>query len=205
MAREKNKSIWTPKARLSWPSLFKPRANALDKSGTLKYECTLIFDETSQRDPLFAAMRQAASTAAFLQWGNAIPANLKRALHDGSEKRDRDGKILEGFDGPGIKFMNVSCQADKHKPEIRGLRNELITDPGILYAGCYVQAFVHAYGYVKGSNGVAFGLDHVKMVAHGDRFSSSVSSSEAFGGPASAGVPGPSQGEAGGEDLEIPF
>lgn len=157
------KTIQTPKARLSYPNLFKARA--MEEGQEAKYSCSLIFDADAQKSPAFALMKQQAALAAKEKWGDKIPSNLRSPFRSGDEKGD------EAY--AGAIFINSTS---KLKPGIVGgsidpLTGKLrvIEDPAEIYAGCYVIAAVRAYAYeAKGNRGVAFGLQGLQKIGDGE-------------------------------------
>jgi hypothetical protein len=58
---EKKKALISPKARLSYPQLF--RAKPGPDGGEPKFSATLIFDEEAQKTPEFKALKDAAAAA----------------------------------------------------------------------------------------------------------------------------------------------
>jgi hypothetical protein len=169
------KIIMTPRARLSYPALFKARAMEVGKEP--KFSASLIFDAAAQATPLFAAMKAQASAAARENWGDKLPANLRNPFRNGSEKDDPAYQ--------GAVFINTSS---KQQPQVVGgaidpLTGKLkvIDDPSEVYAGCYVIAAVRAYAYdAKGNRGVAFGLQALQKVADGEPLGGGVRATEVF-------------------------
>ena len=149
----------TPRARLSFPSLFEKRQN--DLGGEPRYEAQLIFDEAAMKDPRFQKMKEGAARCASEKWGSKRPANMRSPFRDGSEKE------FDGY-GPGTSYITASSHSKP--PALREDREEATKED--LYPGCYVVAFVSPYAYdKKGNRGVAFGLDSIMKVADGEPLS----------------------------------
>lgn len=177
--------LLTPKARLSYPTLF--RARAQQEGQEEKFSCALIFDAEAQKTPEFAAMKAAAGAAAKAKWGDKIPSNMRNPFRDGAEKDS------EGY-GPGTIFINVSS---KQKPGVvrktgpRPEDIESIFDENDVYAGMYVVVSVSPYAYdAKGNKGVSFGLNNVLKVGEGDPLGGRSSAANDFAGIAAPPVTG---------------
>lgn len=168
-------TIMTPRARLSYPALFKARA--MEAGQDPKFSCSLIFDKAAQATPLFAAMKAQAALAAKIKWPDKLPANLRNPFRDGNERDD------EAY--ADAIFINVSS---KQQPQVVGGaidprtgKLKIIDDPSEVYAGCYVVAAVRAYAYdAKGNRGVSFGLQALQKVADGEALGGGVRATEIF-------------------------
>lgn len=170
MTETKNASLITPRARLSYPNLFKPKAN---DEGKLKFGCTLIFDPDVLDSPQYLAMRKAANACAVEYFG----ADEAKRLHEVGKLRmpfrKAEEKGGEGYEAGKI-FMNVSTT---QKPQIlmpNGV--DLCDDESYVYAGMYVRASVGVFGYGKdkahkGNKGVSFGLRNMQIVGEGPSLS----------------------------------
>src|SRR5882672_10374972 len=92
--------VITPKARLAYAYLFKPRVNKPDQNGQVKepsFDCVLIMEPGTDINP----MRAAAYAAAREKWGATLPKTIQSPFRANS---DRDGQ--EGFTPGGI-FISV--------------------------------------------------------------------------------------------------
>jgi hypothetical protein len=169
------KTIMTPRARLSYPALFKARA--MEAGGEAKFSCSLIFDKAAQNTPAFAAMKAQAAAAVAEKWGNKVPSGLRNPFRDGNERDD-----------PAYAdtiFVNASS---KQQPQVVAGSIDPITgklriidDPNEVYAGCYVLAAVRAYPYeIKGNRGVSFGLQALQKIAEGESLGGGVRATEVF-------------------------
>ena len=156
--------ILTPVARLAFPHLFEKDMREINGKAVDKYTATLLFSKDEDLEPLKAVARRAIAE----KWPNKErrPRDLKTPFRDG----DVDGIGSEGtpWDGfPGTIFIRVST---KFQPGIVDQKVRPLTDPNKIYAGCYVRAQVHAYGYDNmGNRGVSFGLDNVQFVRDGEK------------------------------------
>lgn len=165
--------VVTPKARLAFPSLFKPRAWK-DKPPT--FSATLLFDKKTD----LAAMKKAVMNATAEKWGsweNRPKKNFELPFHNGDEKSD-----LVGFEG--CIYVKASAKAEKPPTILSVKKQPLAMDDGSLYAGCYVHAVLIAvpWDYEGMKFGVRFNLQAVMKVADGERFAGIRNAADDFAG-----------------------
>lgn len=169
MATEK---VLTPKFRVSFPTVFVPRA-AMD-GAEVKYSITMLFPKDADLSRLKAIAKQAATE----KWGDKIPKDLRSPFRDG------DTKELDGY--AGMIFVAASS---KMKPGLVNGNREPIIDSGEFYAGCYARATVNAYAYDRnGNKGVAFGLQNIQKLGEGTPFSGRTKPEEDFDAVSEAGA-----------------
>jgi hypothetical protein len=186
MAEQARIKILTPKARLSFPNLF--RARAVEEGKEPTFSCTLLFSPEAQQTPEFAAMKAAAASVVTAKWGQNVPANLRSPFRKAEEKADK-----EGYE-PGWVFINCSS---KQRPGVvqntpTGLQK--VIDENEVYPGCWVIASLGPYAYdQKGNKGVSFGLNNVLKVGDGDALGGRSRAEDDF-----AGVAAPPAAAAGG-------
>jgi hypothetical protein len=154
--------LLTPKARLSYPYLFKVRPLSPDDDAGKKprFECEMLFPKATD----LSALQKAVDAAIAARWPDPAkrPKNLSLPIKDGDEKADRcDGYAGCYYIKPWT--YNKPRVVDGHRADIR--------DEDAMYGGCYVRANVTCYAYDKlGKRGVAFGLLSIQKMADGDRF-----------------------------------
>jgi hypothetical protein len=157
-------SILTPEGRVSYPNLFEPKA---DPSGRLRYGAVLIFDKKVDLSDLTKAAKEALEQ----RWGVKAKGMLQRGelrwpIRDGATKD------AAGY-GPDTVFLNLTTFSqpgvvDRYAGPAG--RPRVITDPRVIYPGCYARAAVGVYAYDKsGNKGVAFGLNALQFLRDGDR------------------------------------
>lgn len=160
--------VITPKARLSYPALFKP-AKAMADGGEEKFQCELIFPAGTD----LSELKKAANEAARAKWGNKIPAKLRSPFRSGDE--DRVGK--DGYEGA----IFISCRSKDKPGVVIGPNREPCMKESDVYGGCYVRVSVTAFAYDTGGNkGVAFALNNVWKIADGEPFANRKSAEEEF-------------------------
>lgn len=186
MADSPRVKLITPKARLSFPNLF--RAKAAAEGQEPKFSCTLLFSPEAQATPEFAAMKAAAQAAAVAKWGAKIPANLRSPFRKAEEKEDK-----QGYE-PGWVFINVSSKDRPGVVQNTALGMQKVIDEADIYPGCFVVASLGCYAYdTSGNRGVSFGLNNVLKVDDGESLGGRGRAEDDF-----AGVAAPPATKAGG-------
>lgn len=177
----------TPKFRVSYPSVFKPRKN--DLNGKDEYSVQALFAPGENLDKL----KEAAKAACEKKWGKDAtkwPPNLRSPFRDQADRAKKNEKgdmvLPEGYVA-GAKYLNLKSE---RKPGVVDGQVQPILDQTHFYAGCYAIAVVEAYAYdQKGNRGVSFGLQHLQKVADGEPFGNRVKVEDAFA-PISASTEG---------------
>jgi hypothetical protein len=159
----------TPKGRVSFPALDKPRA--APNSTVEKFSITLIFDQEAQKTPAFAALAKAAKDCAFAKFGEQTVDALRKAgkwnsaFHKGEEKTTSTGERMPAYED-GTLFITASS---KYESEcLDGAMGKIA--PGDVYAGSYARASVVPFAFDNaGNKGVSWGLRNVQLVGHGEK------------------------------------
>ena len=148
------------KGRLSFPSVFTPRTNINEKGeATQAYEAQLIVQKD---EPSLAAMQEHCALLLKDKHGAKIPPNIKRGLRDGSEKPN-----IAGMSDDVVFFTAKS----KHKPPVVDNRKVGLTDPELVYGGCWVKLAVSPYYFDQPMNkGVSFSLEAVQKIGDDEHF-----------------------------------
>lgn len=165
MAEDKNTGtrVITPKAILSYPHLFEPRA--MDEGGEAKYSACLVFPEGTDLKAIEAAIDKAGRDKFGEKWH--IMVKTKKATlplrDDGEDKGYPEGSIFFNATSktkPGI--VQPYAGADGRPAPLEKEED--------IYPGCYVRASINFYGYdTKGNKGVAAGLNNLQKMADGER------------------------------------
>jgi hypothetical protein len=172
-------TVMTPKFRVSFPNVFKPKKNEL--SGKDEYSVMALFP----KDADLTSLKKAAQEAIEEKWGkdrNKWPQNLKTPFRDQGEKAKFDEasgkKVLPVGHVEGAIFMNLKSS---QRP---GVVDQNVQDMIVetdFYAGCWARATVSAYAYdQKGNKGVAFGLQNIQKVAEGEPLSGRLKAIDEF-------------------------
>lgn len=168
--------------RASYPKLFEPEVN---EKGKKVYGVTLLVEDTEEGRKFLKEAEALADEAGLAKFGNRY-AELKKS--GGFKKAVRyDVEKYKDITTPHkiIAFINtrsydtqpglVSIYADKDGKPAK------ITDPSLIYPGCYIRASLHAYAYDQDkSKGVALGLGNVQKWADCDRIDSRVAAEDEF-------------------------
>jgi len=166
-------NVITPKFRVSYPQVFRPKLN--DLNGKQEYSLVAIFAPGSDLSLLNAQVAAAATE----KWGadkSKWPKPLRNPIRK-NEEREKEGKLPDGYEAGGV-FINFK---GSQKPGVVDQNVQTIIDESQFYAGCYAIAQVRAYAYDnKGNRGVAFGLQNIQKVADGDPLSGRQRAEDAF-------------------------
>jgi hypothetical protein len=156
MADKVQKSMWTPKGRVSFPSLFKPNDRFTKDSGQEpKYEVTMLFNKKAD----LSGLKNLVEAAIVEKWGKKRPKTLALPFRDGSEKSE-----LEGYDDT----IFIRC-ASLRQPAIRDENKQEVLNPNEIYPGCYGRVYLNAFGWEKfGKTGVSFGLLAFQKLSDGE-------------------------------------
>lgn len=176
--------IITPYARLSFPSIAKPRA--YESGDQPKFGCALLFpkpavvgDKRDDGKPVspwgdadkhdLSELQAKIDEYVENTWPNAKqrPKNLKLPIQDGDDK---------SWDGYADHFF---LRASSIRPPrvIDARKNEVTGDDieKVFYPGCWVRAVINLFDYsTKGNKGVSAGLQLVQFVRDDDPFTGGV-------------------------------
>lgn len=172
--------ITTPEFCVSYPHLFKPQAM---KGGVPKYSVTMLFKKTTDLGPIKLAMKQ-AKIVEFGPDKDKWPKGLESPVTDGDDPQyaDREGykgcwaiKATTGQEfKPGVYIVG---------PEDEDGNSTLVevTDPAVIYPGCYADAVIFARVWEFGNKqGVQFILDHIRKRKDGTAFGGKKPAAQSF-------------------------
>ena len=151
----------TPKFRVSYPHLFKPKLNELSN----KYEFTVhaLFPKNTNMKPFEKAIDAAVKD----MWNGKKPAKFRHPIKDGDEM---DNPQYE--DHWVISFKS----SEDYPPRVVTRRKNsdgkfIDATPKEFYGGCYAHAVVNAFAYdTKVNKGVSFGLINIQKLEDGEKF-----------------------------------
>jgi hypothetical protein len=158
-------NVMTPEFRASYPQVFKAKKN--DLNGKDEYSVVALFPKGANLD----ALKTAAQAAIVEKWGadkSKWPQRLKSPFRDQGEKaKNVEGKqVMPAGHEAGAIFLTLKSS---QRPGVVDQSVQPIIDETQFYAGCWARATVRAYAYdQKGNQGVAFGLQNIQFVRHGD-------------------------------------
>lgn len=164
----------TPKAILSFPHLFEPRA--VEDGGEPKYSACLVFPPGTDLSQLEKAA-EVAGREKFKEKYDALKnaGKLRMPFRTDTEERGcADGSV----------YFNASS---KDQPQIvqpfagKDGKPAPLTDEKDIYPGCFVRASVNFFGYdTKGNKGVGVGLNNLQKLADGERLDFRRNASDEF-------------------------
>lgn len=152
--------------RLSYPNLFKPRAQKNDDGtmGREVFSTALLFPKGA----VITALKSAAERVAVEKFGNAWASRrIHLPFRDQAERTDDKGALPPGYVA-GAVFMNVSANKD-HPPSV--VRRDMTkADAADIYPGVWALVTLRAYAYDRPQRkGIAFGLQNVMKLLDGER------------------------------------
>ena len=143
--------MMTPKFRMSFPYLLKPRA--MDSDTEPKYSVVMLFPDDADLKELKSKAKAAAKEKFGKDKGVKLPFN------------DQGEKDLEGYEEGCIYATATSAQ----KPGVVDENVEDVIDPGEIYPGRWARATIVAYAWTFGKKkGVSFGLRNIQLLDHDD-------------------------------------
>ncbi len=174
-AAPSNGKLTTPVFRLSFPSLFEPKAGP-GAGAKEKYRLVMLFDKKED----LRALKKLAFDAIVSKWGSdkaKWPANLRTinlttfltvSGKDGWPFRDGDAQNYDGY--PGMVSVPASSEV---RPIVVDQKLKPVLDKSDVYPGCYCRASINAFAWDNsGNRGVSFGLLGVQKVKDGEPFTS---------------------------------
>ena len=145
---------------ISYAYLTEPRE---DDNGTLKYSTSFLIPKSDKKTLINIknAINAAAQIGLEDKWGGKLPDPLKLPLRDGDKEADEKGEEYRG-----CYFLNANST---RKPRIVDLNIQDILDPDEIYSGCKCRLSLNFYPFnIKGSKGVAAGLNNVQKIEDGE-------------------------------------
>lgn len=177
-----------PKARASFPNLFKARAFQDNPNEKKEFSIDFLFDPADiekqgkgKGGKLTPSLKQAYVAACVDKWGKdktkwpKFKYGYKDVFRKGDDIKNAEGETYQGYEG---KIVVKAKSAEKYPPKVFDRFGQVSHDEGLIYGGCYVQAKVIARPYdFAGNRGVSFKLYEVIFREDGERFGG-------IGGPA---------------------
>lgn len=157
--------------RISFANIWEPKSiNGSEE----KYSVSCLIPKSDKKTlaKIHKAVEAAKEDGKTRKWGGKIPGNLKLPLRDGDIDRPDDENYENCF------FVNATS---KDAPQVVDRRVQPITDPMMVYSGCYCNVSVNFYAFnANGNRGVAAGLSNIQFVKDGERLSGRASADSEF-------------------------
>jgi hypothetical protein len=170
----------TPPLRASYPKLFEPEIN---DQGKKVWSVALLVEDTPSGREFLAQAEKLAEETGRAKFGDRFDKLRKSPAFKWAVRYDVDK--YENLEPKVIAFVNarsydtppgvVSIYAG---PDGKAAK---ITDPALIYPGCYLKASIHCYATDRSdSKSVSFGLGNVQKFKDGDRIDSRVNAEDEF-------------------------
>ena len=144
--------------RISFANIWEPKAI---NGGDEKYSVSCVIPKSDKKT--LARIQKAVEAA---------KEDGKLPLRDGDIDRPDDETYQE------CMFVNATS---KDAPGIVDRRVQPVTDPMLVYSGCYCNVSVNFYPFnANGNRGVAAGLSNIQFVKDGERLSGRASAESEF-------------------------
>jgi hypothetical protein len=186
-----DKKLTSPRFRISYPNLVKPKINKMNPDGVAKYSIAMIFSKDSD----LSQLKIAAHNACVAQWGPdkaAWPSKKVRNSKGEIVKKSlvelpfKDGDILmpDKEEYENSIFFNASrasIHAKTGQPQRPATFNQAVKaiDPSTIKAGDYCCASLIANAFeVEGSYKVSFTLMAVQLLEEGEALGGSNSAND---------------------------
>lgn len=162
--------IITPEFRVSYPHVFKPqRVKDGDKA---KFSITMLFRKDTDlmgQTPKGEerSLKEVIKNAKIAEFGakENWPKGLQSPVINGDDPKFAE---KDGYKG---HWVIKAVTSEEQKPSVIDGDMNLITDPAVLYPGCYARAYIFSYVWTfMGKQGVGFILDHVQKLRDGKSF-----------------------------------
>lgn len=174
MSDNLNVRVITGRVRLSYANIWKPRKS--EDSDALRYSVCLLIPKTDKKT--IRAIKEATQNAITI--GHAKLANKSGKLPSSIKTPLKNGDDKDQEEYHGHYYINCSST---NKPGIVDRNREQITDPDLVYSGCYARVSINLGAYVYGngtSKGITAYLNNIQFVADGPRLAGGPSAEEEF-------------------------
>jgi len=147
--------------RISFANIFEPKSI---NGSEAKYSvsCLIPKDDKKTLLAIHKAVEAAKEDGKIRKWGGKIPPTLKLPLRDGDIDRGEDENYQKHF------FLNATS---KDAPQVVDRRVQPVTDPMMVYSGCYCYVTINFYPFNANGN---------QFVKDGDRLSGRASADSDF-------------------------
>lgn len=157
--------------RISFANIWEPKA-INDSEPKYSVSCVIPKSDKKTIARIQKAVEAAKEDGKARRWSGKIPPNLKLPLRDGDIDRPDDENYADSY------FLNATS---KDAPQVVDRRVQPITDPMMVYSGCYCNVSVNFYPFnANGNRGVAAGLGNIQFVKDGERLSGRASADADF-------------------------
>lgn len=168
--------ICTRLCRFSYLSVFQPRKSDDDEEA--EYSVTLLIpkSDTATIQAIKAAMAEARENFCRKNGPNSLPAKPVHTLHDGDGEKDSGDPYGEECHGNWVIAVK-----SRQPVKLLDVNKNPITDPSVLYSGCYGQAVINFYGYSRnGKKGISASLLGLRKIRDGEPLSGSTCTDSDF-------------------------
>ena len=132
----------------------------------------LISKEDEQTVSLIRSTIESVRQQSVSKYGNAILSSSRTPLHDGDIEKPENPIFKNCY------YLNAKC---KEAPQIVDQNVQPITDPNLVYSGCFANISLIFYPFNYGVNkGIGVWLGNIQLVKSGGRIVSRITAQEDF-------------------------
>lgn len=173
-------NVITGKVRLSWPTLFEPKAY---EDNPPKFSTMILIPKSDKAtiDKLRKAEKDTAQEQKSKFDGGKVPPKPGSIIHDGDGENKYGTPWAEKYpEREGHWFMTVSANAEYPPGVVDGKLNAIL-DKTEIYSGVYARVALRPFAFnSNGNQGVSFGLQSVQKIADGEPFAGRASAADVF-------------------------
>ena len=157
--------------RISFANIWEPKGiNGSEPKYSVS--CLISKEDRATLLKIHNAIEAAKEEGKARKWNGKLPPNLKLPMHDGDVDRPDD----EAYSG--MMYFNANS---KDAPQVVDRKKNPVTDPMLVYSGCYCYVSVNFYPFAaSGNRGVAAGLGNIQFVKDGERLAGRTSAEADF-------------------------
>lgn len=158
--------VLTPKFRVSYPNVFRPRKNELN--GKEEYSVVALFPKGTDLTVLKKAVNDALESK-FGKEKAKWPKKLKLPFKDqgAKKKTNAEGKeVLPSGYEDGAIYLDLK---NTRRPTVVDQKVQDIIDEKTFYPGCWARATVNIFAYdTAGNKGASISFSGIQKVAEGE-------------------------------------
>jgi len=179
MAEKPNTEVKLRRVRMLYPKCYKAETVKNDGGdGKPRYGAEFYFDKEADKEAI-AQIKKAIKAAFEAKWpGEAVKLKFDNcALRDGdSDNCGRTGDLYKGH----FYLSANRAESQGPVPVFRG-QQQLLTDDGTIYGGCYVHAMIRFYAMeAAAGRQVNCSLEGIKFAAHGEKIGAASATAKDF-------------------------
>jgi hypothetical protein len=175
MAEKPSTRVVTNPVRLSYVHLFEPYSS--DPENAAVYSVTILIPKDDKDTYNKIKKAQKAALDAAIEKGTLkTPKGIKYTMHDGDDEENYDHEKNPEYAGNWVMALR-----SRQRPGVVDKNLDPITDPELVYSGCWARVSMNFFGYANsGNKGISAGINNVMKVRDDDSLTGRTSAAEDF-------------------------